>query len=192
METRYDLGNLPISKSLVRPALHPATSVCDHPSQPYTWVFEEEVLEESLSQLWSFAERKYPDQTHEVFDDLLSRSIGELPYRSGDSTVSTPMRFLDLISSPGQEHFIIDNLIPAQRAGILQRDTKIPCLVCGKEYILGNMRMHVGRHILHDVCGQAHGERNQEVCQAIYYAQAAHLTVIDTARVGAMWLLRWR
>ena len=146
------------------PALHPATSVCDHPSQPYTWVFEEEVLEESLSQLWSFAERKYPDQAHEVLDDLLSLSIDELPYRSGDSMVSTLMRFLDLISSPGQEHFIIDNLIPAQRAGILQRDTKIPCLVCGKEYILGNMRMHVGRHILHDVCGQAHGERNQEVC----------------------------
>ena len=38
------------------PTLYPATLIHDNPSHPYTWVFEEEVLKESLSQLWSFVE----------------------------------------------------------------------------------------------------------------------------------------
>ena len=46
---------------------------------------------------------------------------------------------LGLTSSPDQERFIITDLIPAQQAGILQPDTKVPCLICGKEYVLGHM-----------------------------------------------------
>jgi len=68
------------------------------------------------------------------------------------------------------EYFFIGNLVPAQRDGILRRDTKIPCLVCNKQYILGNMRMHVGRHILHGTCGQTN-QRNEEVCYIYIYAQ---------------------
>ena len=149
------------------PTLHPATSVHDHPSQPYTWVFEEAVLEESLTQLWSFVEDKYPNQAHEALTTLPSLSIDELPYRSGGGMTSLLTQSLCLTSFPDQEHFVIKNLIPSQRAGILQRDTRIPCLICGKEYILGSMRTHVGRHILYSACGQP-DKRNQEVRHKLY------------------------
>lgn len=73
------------------PMLLPATSIHDHPSQPYTWVFEEAVLEESLSQLWSFVQDKHPNQVHEALADLPSLSIDELPYRSGGGMMSLLM-----------------------------------------------------------------------------------------------------
>ena len=69
------------------PTLRPATLVCDNPPQPYTWVFEEEILEESLLQLWSLVEHQYPDQAHEALADLPSLLIDELPYRSGGGTI---------------------------------------------------------------------------------------------------------
>ena len=68
--------------------LHPATSVHDNPSQPYRWIFEEDVLEESVSQLWSLVEDNYPNQVHEALVDLLSLSIDELPYRSDGGMIS--------------------------------------------------------------------------------------------------------
>ena len=52
----------------------------------------------------------------------------------------------------------------------MQRETKAPCLVCGKGYILGNMRLHVGRHILHDMYGQA-DPKSQEVRHVCIYTQ---------------------
>lgn len=52
--------------------------------QPFTWVFEEDLLNESLSQLWGLLEEHYPDNVHGALNALTSLSIGELPYRSGD------------------------------------------------------------------------------------------------------------
>ena len=83
------------------PTLHPATSIHDRPSQPYTWVFEEEVLEESLSQLWSFVEEHYPNKVHEALSDIPSLSIDELPYQSGGGMMLlliSALRLLNLIS----------------------------------------------------------------------------------------------
>ena len=80
------------------PTFHPATSIHDHPSQPYTWAFEEATLNESLSQLRTFVEDKHPNQPHEALADLPSLSIDELPYRSGGGTKSLPISFLYLIS----------------------------------------------------------------------------------------------
>lgn len=71
-------------------------------------------------------EDKYPDQPRGALADLPSLSINESPYRSGDGTISPPVRFLSLISSPDQQYFIINDLVPAQRAGMLQQDTKVP------------------------------------------------------------------
>ena len=68
------------------PTLHPATSVCSHPTQPYTWVFKEEILNESLSQLWSFVEDKHPNRVHEALADLPLLPIDEVPYRAGGGT----------------------------------------------------------------------------------------------------------
>ena len=82
------------------PTLHPATSIHDHPSQPYTWVFEEDILEESLSQLWSFVEHQYSDRVREALGDLPSLFINELPYRSGDGTASLLVSCNVLISPP--------------------------------------------------------------------------------------------
>lgn len=155
------------------PMLHPTTSVHDNPSQPYTWIFEEDVLEESVSQLWSLVEDNYPNQVHEALVDLLSLSIDELPYRSDGGMISILTWFPALTSSLDQECFTIGNIVPAQRVGILQWDTKIPCIICSKEYILGNMRMHVGRHILYELCGQF-DQQKQEVGQ-ILHTCASHL-----------------
>ena len=51
----------------------------------------------------------------------------------------------------------------APQAGIPQRDTKIACILCSKYYILGNMRTHVGQHILRHISGQTKG-KPIEVC----------------------------
>ena len=155
------------------PMLHPTTSVHDNPSQPYTWIFEEDVLEESVSQLWSLVEDNYPNQVHEAFVDLLSLSIDELPYRSDGGMISILTWFPALTSSLDQEYFTIGNIVLAQQVGILQRDTKIPCIICSKEYILGNMQMHVGWHILYELCGQS-DQQKQEVGQ-ILHTCASHL-----------------
>lgn len=52
------------------------------------WVFEDDVLEESLSQLWSIMKEWYPDNSREALGDFPSLSIDELPYRSADGIFS--------------------------------------------------------------------------------------------------------
>lgn len=90
------------------PTLYPATLIHDNPSHPYTWVFEEEVLKGSPSQLWSFVEEWYPDKVQEAHGDLPSLSIDELPYRSGGgmsslliSTMASRSHIIPFLPSPG-------------------------------------------------------------------------------------------
>jgi hypothetical protein len=52
--------------------------------QPFTWVFEEDILNESLSQLWGLLEEEYPERLKDVLGILTPLSANELPYRSGD------------------------------------------------------------------------------------------------------------
>lgn len=61
------------------------------------------------------------------------------------------------------EHFFIDDLIATPQVGILERTTKVICLLCHKYYILGSMRKHVGKHVLRHICGEMDGKA-LEVC----------------------------
>lgn len=147
------------------PTLYDSSLVHDQPSQPYTWAFKGDLLRESLSQLWQLLEEQYPGNMDEALKILPSPSIEELPYQSGDGMHSTDISkssysyptFLE------HEHFFIDCLVSTPQAGILQRDTKVTCLLCHKQYILGNMRVHIGQHILRHMCGEVKGKA-VEVC----------------------------
>jgi len=70
---------IPLCPTLVNSSL-----VHDEPHQPFTWAFEEDLLNESLSQLWGLLEEQYPENTHDTLNILTSLLIDELPYRSGD------------------------------------------------------------------------------------------------------------
>ncbi|KAF9784546.1 hypothetical protein BJ322DRAFT_1195332 [Thelephora terrestris] len=124
------------------PTLCDSSLVHNQPPQPFTWAFEEGLLDESLSQLWGLVEEQYPAHLDEALKVLTSLSINELPYRSSDD----------------DEHFFLDNLVTVPHAGIIQQNTKITCLLCCKNYVLGSMRRHIGQHILRHICGEV--ERN--------------------------------
>ena len=66
------------------PTLCNSSLVHDQPSQPFTWTFEEDILNESLAQLWGFLEENYPGNIHDALTILTPLSIDELPYRSSD------------------------------------------------------------------------------------------------------------
>ena len=66
------------------PTLCDSSLVHDQPPQPFTWAFEEDLLDESLSQLWGLLEEQYPENIHGALEVLTSSSISELPYRLGD------------------------------------------------------------------------------------------------------------
>lgn len=145
------------------PTLCDSSLVHDQPHQPFTWAFEEDLLDESLSQLWVLLEEQYPEKIHDALNILPSLPIEELPYRSSDGRRSTFVRVSppSHLPFPDDEHFFIDNIVTTPQAGILQRDTKIPCLLCRKCYILGNMRTHVGQHLLRYMCGDTEGKTFQ-------------------------------
>ena len=101
-----------------------------------------------------------------------------------------PLHIFSLLPPlPEHEHFFVDDLVVMPRVGILQRDTKIMCLLCDKSYILGNMRAHVGQHILRHICGESN-EKTLEV----YFSSLCTLSMIDmhTAWCRTMWFLRKR
>ena len=89
---------------------------------------------------------------------------------------------------PDHEYFFIDHLVTTPQAGILQRDTKIRCLLCQKSYILGNMRAHVGQHILRHICGEAKAKA-LEVC--FYALDTFQRSNVCTAWRRTVWFL-WR
>lgn len=66
------------------PSLCDSSVVHNQPPQPFTWTFEEDLLDESLAQLWGLLEEQYPEKVHDAVKILTSLSIAELPYRSGD------------------------------------------------------------------------------------------------------------
>jgi hypothetical protein len=66
------------------PTFCDSSLVHDQPPQPYTWVFEEEILDESLSRLWGLLEDQYPENIRGALEILTLLSIDELPYRSSD------------------------------------------------------------------------------------------------------------
>ena len=81
----------------------------------------------------------------------------------------------------------MDSLVTVPQVGILQRDTKIACLLCNKNYILANMRGHVGKHILRHICGETKGEPLFEV---LFFASCILQRLnVYTARIGTMWIL---
>lgn len=71
------------------PTLCDSCLVHDQPPQPFTWSFEEEVLNESLSRLWGLLEEQHPENIHDTLKTLTSLSIEELPYQSSDGEQST-------------------------------------------------------------------------------------------------------
>ena len=66
------------------PSLCDSSVVHNQPPQPFTWTFEEDLLDESLARLWGLLEEQYPEKVHDAVKILTSLSIAELPYRSGD------------------------------------------------------------------------------------------------------------
>ena len=62
------------------PILRDSSLVHDNPTQPFTWAFEEEILNESLSQLWGLLKEQFPENVHDALKILASTSIDELPY----------------------------------------------------------------------------------------------------------------
>ena len=87
------------------------------------------------------------------------------------------------------EFFFIDELVATPRAGILQRDTKVTCLLCDRLYILGNMRAHVGQHILHHVSGDTKGKATE--VSILFVVVTLYQVNTFAARVGTMRLLWW-
>ena len=61
----------------------------DEPPQPFTWAFEEELLDESLSRLWGLLEEQFPVKLGDALGVLTSLAIDELPYRSGGGECPT-------------------------------------------------------------------------------------------------------
>ena len=173
------------------PALCDSSLVHDQPHQPFTWAFEEELLNESLSQLWGLLEEQYPEKIHDALNVLTSLSIEELPYRSGDGRQSTFIRTSHShCHFPDNEFFFIDNLVATSHAGILQRDTKVACSLCHKYYILGNMRAHVGQHILRHICGEAK-EKTAQVCFHILLSfQSFNVRIVRSGTVRVLWRRR--
>ena len=85
------------------------------------WVFEDDVLEESLSQLWSIMKEWYPDNSREALGDFPSLSIDELPYRSADGMMLlliTTLRLLNLVYPLDQQYLFTNKLTPGDRVGI--------------------------------------------------------------------------
>ena len=66
------------------PSLCDSSVVHNQPPQPFTWTFEEDLLDKSLARLWGLLEEQYPEKVHDAVKILTSLSIAELPYRSGD------------------------------------------------------------------------------------------------------------
>ena len=66
------------------PTLCNSSLVHNQPSQPFTWTFDEDLLEESLSQLWGILGEHYAENMQDALEVLTKLSIEELPYRSGD------------------------------------------------------------------------------------------------------------
>ena len=66
------------------PTLCDSSLVHDQPSQPFTWVFEEDLLNESLARLWGLLQKQFLENIHDALKILTSLSISELPYREGD------------------------------------------------------------------------------------------------------------
>ena len=163
------------------PTLYPATSIHDNPFQPYTWVFEEEVLEESLSQLWSFVEERYPDKAQEALGDLPSLSIDELPHQSGGSTL------LLLISTAASQSDIIP-FLPQTRSAFASTPSSQDTV---PEFCNEILRFHVWsavkitfpetcEHMLDDISSTTYvAKLSKRVERYLYMSLCARATLIS-------------
>ena len=84
------------------PILRDSSLVHDNPTQPFTWAFEEEILNESLSQLWGLLKEQFPENVHDALKILASTSIDELPYRENDGSYLTLFVHLLILTSISQ------------------------------------------------------------------------------------------